>query len=260
MPRTPRIKWTRSQVGRLSAAVRAYNKAISDAIAASPTRAEYFPEPVTYQQMKSQITSARQLRNVVNRLNRSKREGAFDLVKQPRSGELVTRYERNEARIIRSVTERRKSQTRKRMGIEVDAGIRTGNMGTLQAENLKPSSITLDDMTVHQIRRSIDLANRVAPKTRADRAVAMYENYVKALDVEGFDIYHPKFYRALTDQIRTWSENDPDFLVWAFETHDETLMIDFVYDNFQSLAERVEYIRDGWEKARNEWEQRRANG
>ena len=133
-------------------------------------------------------------------------------------------------------------------------------MGTLQAENLKPSSITLDDMTVHQIRRSIDLANRIAPKTRADRAVAMYENYVKALDVEGFDIYHPSFYRALTDQIRSWSEDDPDFLVWAFETHDETLMIDFVYDNFQSLAARVEYIRDGWEKARNEWEQRRANG
>lgn len=253
MPRTPRIKWTRSQVGRLSAAVRAYNAAIEKAIAANPSRADYFPERVTYQQMKAQITSARQLRNVVNRLNRAKRPGAFELVKQG-TGELVSRYERNEARIIQSVRERAKAQQRKRMGLENEAGILTGNMGTLQAANLRPTSTRVPDMSVHQIRRAIELANRTAPKTKADRAFAMYENYVRALDTEGFDIYNPQFYRELVEQIRFWAEREPDFLVWAYEAHDERLVIDFVYDSFQQMESRVEYIRQGWADARAEWE------
>lgn len=253
MPRTPRIKWTRSQVGRLSAAVRAYNAAIDKAVAANPSRAEYFPERVTYQQMKAQITSARQLRNVVNRLNRAKRPEAFDLVKQG-TGELVSRYERNEARIILSVRERAKSQQRKRMGIENEAGIKTGNMGTLQALNLSPTTIRVPDMSVHQIRRAIDLANRKAPMTKADRAVKMYENYVKALDVEGFDIFNPEFYATLTNMLRDWADNDPDFLVWAIETNDERLVIDFVYDDFQGMSSRVDYIMSGWLETRAEWE------
>ena len=259
MPRTPRIKWTRSQVGRLSAAVRAYNRAIAAAVEANPARAEYLPAPVTYAEMKAQITTARQLRNVVNRLNRAKRPGAFDLVKQG-TGELVSRYERNEARIIQSVRERAKSQTRKRMGIEVDAGILTGNMGTLQAENLKPTTKRVPAMSVAQIRRMIDLSNRIAPKTRADRAVAMYENYIRSMESVGFDIYNPSFFRSMSEQIREWAETEPDFLVWAFETHDETLMIDFVYDEFQQMGARISYIKDGWDNAREAWEERGRRG
>ena len=56
------------------------------------------------------------------------------------------------------------------------------------------------------------------------------------------------------EEVRYWAGHDPDFLVWAYETHDERLAIDFVYDSFQQMDSRVEYIRQGWADARAEWE------
>ena len=41
--------------------------------------------------------------------------------------------------------------------------------------------------------------------------------------------------------------------MWAYETHDERLVIDFVYDSFQQMESRVEYIRQGWVDAWEEW-------
>lgn len=250
MRRTPKIKWTRRQVNRLSAAVRAYNKALG-AAGLDPTIA---PPEVSYQEMKSQITSAKQLNTIVNRLKRAKRKDAFELV-QTETG-VTTKYELRETRIAFSVKERRKSMERKARGIII--GERYVGSKSLTHAELAPATVKPAQMTQKQRRRLLETEFTASAKTKYDRAGDMYSNYVSAMETVGMDISNPTLFADIENIVNYAKDNEPEFLVWAFDNYGDELSIDYVYDDQQSMARRALVLRDAWDRAREEWNENHA--
>lgn len=250
MRRTPKIKWTRRQVNRLSAAVRTYNRAIR---AAGLDPMVSLPE-VTYQQLKSQITSAKQLNTIVNRLKRAKRKDAFHLV-QTETG-VVTKYELRETRIAFSVKERRKSMERKARGIILGERY-VGSKGLTYAE-LAPATVKPAQMTQKQRRRLLETEFIASAKNKYDRAGDMYSNYVSAMETVGMDISNPILFADIENIVNYAKDNEPEFLVWAFDNYGDELSIDYVYDDQQSMARRALVLRDAWDRAREEWNENHA--
>lgn len=99
MSREYRISWNRNQLRKLNSAVRRYNNALRRAAKADPLAHIYLPQEVSYKELKSSITTARALKNTVNRLTRVTRPKALEPVQQ-QDGSIVTRY--REARIRRA--------------------------------------------------------------------------------------------------------------------------------------------------------------
>lgn len=250
MRRTPKIKWTRRQVNRLSAAVRAYNKALG-AAGLDPTIA---PPEVSYQEMKSQITSAKQLNTIVNRLKRAKRKDAFELV-QTDTG-VTTKYELRETRIAFSVKERRKSMERKARGIIL--GERYVGSKSLTHAELAPATVKPAQMTQKQRRRLLETEFTASAKTKVDRAIDMYSNYVRAMETVGMDLTNPILFADVKNMVEYAVTNEPDFFVWALETYPDELSIDYVYDDQQSMARRAYVLQYTWNRAREEWNENHA--
>lgn len=250
MRRTPKIKWTRRQVNRLSAAVRAYNKALG-AAGLDPSIA---PPEVSYQEMKSQITSAKQLNTIVNRLKRVKRKDAFELV-QTETG-VTTKYELRETRIAFSVKERRKSMERKARGIIL--GERYVGSKSLTHAELAPATVKPAQMSQKQRRRLLETEFTASAKTKADRVIGMYSNYVSAMENVGMDLTNPILFADVKNMVEYAATNEPEFFVWALETYPDELSIDYVYDDQQSMARRAYVLQYSWNRAREEWNENHA--
>ena len=250
MRRTPKIKWTRRQVNRLSAAVRAYNRAVG----AAGLDPDIAPPEVSYQEMKSQITSAKQLNTIVNRLKRAKRKDAFELV-QTETG-VTTKYELRETRIAFSVKERRKSMECKARGIIL--GERYVGSKSLTYAELAPATVKPAQMTQKQRRRLLETEFTASAKTKVDRAIDMYTNYVRAMETVGMDLSNPILFADVKNMVEYAVTNEPDFFVWALETYTDELSIDYVYDDQQSMARRAFVLRDAWDRAREEWNENHA--
>lgn len=253
MPRTPRIRWTDAQVKRLDTAVRRYNAALSYARRTRPQDAEFLPSTASSRKLRSEITSARELNNVVNSLNRGGSASAFRLV-QTRSGEVMSRWRLREAQIAFSVQERRKAVERKKRGLVNSRGeIKTGNMGTIAEYNLAPAQRTPADMTADQIDRLLNRNREASRVNEYDRALSFYDNYMEAMENSGFLMRFPETASEILNIIREIRENDPSFLLRVYESYDESLRIDFVYDDNLYMTLRIVEMRDGWRNAYSDW-------
>ena len=234
----------------LSAAVRAYNRAVG----AAGLDPDIAPPEVSYQEMKSQITSAKQLNTIVNRLKRAKRKDAFELV-QTETG-VTTKYELRETRIAFSVKERRKSMECKARGIIL--GERYVGSKSLTYAELAPATVKPAQMTQKQRRRLLETEFTASAKTKVDRAIDMYTNYVRAMETVGMDLSNPILFADVKNMVEYAVTNEPDFFVWALETYTDELSIDYVYDDQQSMARRAFVLRDAWDRAREEWNENHA--
>ena len=252
MPRTPKIRWTQSQVSRLRSAVASYNAALGHARAAHPEAAPYMPDTMSFNNLRSEVTSARELNNLVNRLKRGSHATAFALV-QTNAGDITTRFELNEARIAFAVNERRKSMERRARGIQVGDVIQTGHMRELSEYNLMPSKLKPIDMTLEQLRRTVEVQDERGRSNKADRAYNMYLNYVTALNEAGFASDFPEQYRNIVSMIAEIAEEDPDYLVRMYESSNEALRIEFVYDDFMYMKVRADAIEEAVADAYSEW-------
>ena len=82
------ISWNENQLRKLNSAVRRYNNALRRAAKADPLAHIYLPQEVSYKELKSSITTARALKNTVNRLTRVTRPKALEPVQQ-KDGSIV---------------------------------------------------------------------------------------------------------------------------------------------------------------------------
>lgn len=252
MPRTPRIRWTDAQVKRLDSAVRRYNAALSYARRSRPQDAEYLPSTMSAKNLRSTIQSNRELNRIVNSLNRGGTASAFQLV-QNRRGEIMPKWQMREAQIAFSVQERRKSVERKRRGIETDAGIKTGNMGTIVEYNLKPATITPAEMSADQIERLLNRAREATRENVYDKAASFYEHYMDAMATSGMTTRFPKASGEVNAIITEIMAEDPAYLRQAYESFNEALRIDLVYDDNMYMTVRMTVIRKAWREIYNAW-------
>ena len=176
MSREYRISWNDSQLRKLNSAVRKYNNALRRAAKADPLAHIYLPQEVSYRELKSSITTARALKNTVNRLNRVTRPKALEPVQQ-QDGSIVTRYERHEYAVLRSVRERKKSMRAKAEGVVQP----TANAGTLKQAALSRDARPVSTLGAGAIRRFIETQSRELNMSNEEQVRRYYTNYMKSL-------------------------------------------------------------------------------
>lgn len=238
MPREYNISWNEAQRKRLNSAVRRYNNAIRKAAKANPIAAEFLPKEVSYQEIKSNITNRRALNNTVNRLSRITRPRALEFVAQEDQS-FVTRYERHEFSVLKSVRERKKSMKAKRLGIEQPE---PGRVGSLNQAALSPDKRHAKAFSAKGLKRFIETQERELNMSSVDKSRRYFKNYTTALQsvFGGFTDYDEAI-EMIEDKIIKLASQDFDLLQ---ESIDESPAIDFIYEPQEreaKLARLVEY-------------------
>ena len=238
MPREYNIAWTENQRKRLNSAVRRYNNAIRKAAKANPSAAEFLPPEVKYQEVKASITTSRALKNTVNRLNRIKKPRALELVRQ-QDASIITRYERGEYSILRSVRERAKSMRAKKLGIQQPKG----RMGSLEQAKLSPDKRPIGSLSSNAIRRFIKNMEREMNMSSRDKARRYYSNYMRAMRnvFGGFEDYD-EIIERIEGVILDMAEKD---LVQLFRSIDEAPDIEYIYEP-QAREDKLKRIYEYW--------------
>lgn len=238
MPREYNIAWTDNQRKRLNSAVRRYNNAIRKAAKANPSAAEFLPAEVKYQEVKANITTSRALNNTVNRLNRVLKPRALELVRQ-QDASIVTRYERNEYSILRSVRERAKSMRAKRLGIEQPKG----RMGSLEQAKLSPDKRPVGSLSSNAIKRFLANMEREMNMSSRDKARRYYSNYMRAMRnvFGGFEDYDIVI-DTIENVILEMAEKDLDKL---FKSIDDAPDIEYIYEP-QAREDKLKRIYEYW--------------
>nr|DAN45148.1 MAG TPA: hypothetical protein [Caudoviricetes sp.] len=238
MPREYNIAWTDSQRKRLNSAVRRYNNAIRKAVKTNPSAAEFLPPEVKYQEVKSNITTSRALNNTVNRLNRITKPRALELVRQ-QDASIVTRYERGEYSILRSVRERAKSMRAKKLGIQQPKG----RMGSLEQAKLSPDKRPVSSLSSNAIKRFLKNMEREMNMSRKDKARRYYSNYMRAMRnvFGGFEDYD-NVIDTIENVILEMAEKDLDKL---FKSIDGAPDIEYIYEP-QAREDKLKRIYEYW--------------
>lgn len=218
--------------------MRRYNNAIRKAAKANPSAAEFLPPEVKYQEVKSNITTSRALKNTVNRLNRVTKPRALELVRQA-DGSITTRYERGEYSILRSVRERAKSMRAKRLGIQQPKG----RMGSLEQAKLSPDKRPVGSLSSNAIRRFIENMAREINMSSRDKARRYYSNYMRAMrNVFGGFEHYDEIIDRIEEVILNMAEKDLEQL---FRSIDEAPEIEYIYEP-QAREDKLKRIYEYW--------------
>lgn len=232
--------------------MKSYNAALSYAKRQNPAGAAYMPDTVSYRDLRGEIQTARELRNVVNRLRRGGKAKAFALV-QNEAGTVTTRWQMREAQISFNTRERRKAMERIRLGIQNAAGILTGNIGTIQERGLRPSQLKPSKMNRAQMERIVELEREQTRKNAYDRAMDYYLNYTAALaQIGANNVGDGSTYQAIIESLSNIMEKDPNALIDMFWSGDDALEIDFVYDENVVIETRLHYALEAMQKVERE--------
>lgn len=245
MRREYKIKWTESQWRRLDSAVRRYNNAIRREKSKTPNSDIYLPNEVNYHDLKSQITTSRALNNVVNRLSRITRPGALQPVRQ-NDGSIVTKYERHEFAILKSVRERAKAKRARELQLKP---IAKHSIGSYEQNKAIPDKRKPAELSAKGLRRFIETQEREINMSSMEKARRYFGNYIKALDgvFGGFASYREQIedikgiiesgIMSNSQKMISWIENSPS--------------IQFVYDPYER-ASKLDILWEYWMKAKNE--------
>ena len=207
---------------KLNSAVRRYNNAIRRAVQNNPLAELYLPDEVTYKEVKASITTARALNNTVNRLTRITRPKALEPVQQ-QDGSIVTRYERHEYAVLKSVRERKKSMRAKAEGVVQP----TAGAGNLKQAALSRDTRPVSTLGAGTIRRFIETQSRQLNMSNEEQVRRYYTNYMKALwSVFGGFPEHDADIEHIEETILTMAKYGWEALVKAIE---DSPSISYIY-------------------------------
>lgn len=177
MSREYRISWNRNQLRKLNSAVRKYNNALRRAAKADPLAHIYLPQEVSYKELKSSITTARALKNTVNRLTRG--DEAQGLGAGAAAGRLH-RHPLRDARIRRAekrAGEEKEHEGQGRGSGSANGGCRKSEAGCpFQGHTPVVNVGSRGDKAFHRdaIMRQLNMSNE-------EQVRRYYTNYMKAL-------------------------------------------------------------------------------
>lgn len=239
MSREYNISWNENQRKKLNSAVRKYNNAIRRAVKANPAAAEFLPPEVSYKELKRNIKTRRALINTINRLMRATRPQALTLVRQ-NDGSIVTRYERHEFNILKSVRERAKSMRAKMMGVSRPE---KGRIGTLTQASLSRDDRKAENISAGSLRRFLETQEREMNRSNKEKVRRYYLNYMRALYTVfgGYEEYD-KLLEAIQDKIMHMASTDLNALMTRL---DMAAVIKFVYDPI-ARDEKMKLLIDYW--------------
>lgn len=205
---------------------------------ASPNASVYLPSEVDYHSLKAGITTARDLKNTVNRLKRASAPGALEPVRQEGGG-IVTKWERKEFAILKSVRERRKAAEARKL----KESKRKYTLGSYKNARLEPDRRKGSELSEKGLRRFIETQSIELAKSSRERAERYFENYITALDkvFGGFAEYDEDVSR-IKEIIRGGIDSGlPDMDEWL----ENSPALEFVYDPYER-AMKMDVLTDYW--------------
>lgn len=179
------IKWKRGDYIRLSKAVSRYNTLINT----SDVNSETLPEIQKYSELKSSITTRKELNRVVNSLKRANRENLSKTVKFD-SGESLTKYEYDELKKQRSNALRSLTREKNKI-LEERPSIGMGDERISEIEAIQTSLQNLENKTGKNFEKTILRIQKLGvADRRMKKALTFRENMYTALEgVSNFENY-----------------------------------------------------------------------
>lgn len=168
------IKWNRSDIGKLSSAVRQFNKTIKKLESAESDLV--LPDVVNYKELKSGITTRRELNRMIGSLRRFTNPAKQKAIKLD-SGIEITAWEYTELKAERRRAEKR--LTGELFGLEATLG--TGNKRINEIRGTIASLQKLETATGEDFRR---IRERIKVQGTSDfnrkKAKTFQDNFIKA--------------------------------------------------------------------------------
>lgn len=179
------IKWKRGDYIRLSKAVSRYNTLINT----SDVNSETLPEIQKYSELKSSITTRKELNRVVNSLKRANRENLSKTVKFD-SGESLTEYEYDELKKQRSNALRSLTREKNKI-LEERPSIGMGDERISEIEAIQTSLQNLEAKSGKNFEKTILRIQKLGVADRGmKKALTFRENMYTALEgVSNFENY-----------------------------------------------------------------------
>ena len=206
--------------------------------AADPNASVYLPSEVDYHSLKAGITTARALKNTVNRLKRASAPGALEPVRQEGGG-IVTKWDRKEFAILKSVRERRKAAEKRKLKEEK----RKYTLGSYKNARLEPDRRKGAELSEKGLRRFIETQTIELAKSSRQRAERYFENYITSLEkvFGGFAEYDEAVSR-INEIIRNGIKSGlPDMDEWL----ENSPALEFVYDPYER-GMKMKVLTDYW--------------
>ena len=142
---------------------------------------------------------------------------------QQQDGSIVTRYERHEYAVLRSVRERKKSMRAKAEGVVQP----TANAGTLKQAALSRDARPVSTLGAGAIRRFIETQSRELNMSNEEQVRRYYTNYMKSLwSVFGGFPEHDADIAHIEEMMLTMAKDDWKGLVKSIEASPS---IEYIY-------------------------------
>lgn len=236
------IKWKRGDYVKLSKAVSRYNTLINT----SDVNSETLPEIQKYSELKTRITTRKELNRVINSLKRANRENLSKTVKFD-SGESLTEYEYGElkkqrANALRSLTREKNKILIERPSIGM-GDERISEIEAIQTslQNLESKTGKIFEKTILRIQK-LGVADRRMKKALTFRenmytaleGISNFENY-ETLKKELDKIKNPqKFYEYVKQSpilmdIFLWYKKPEDLHYGSFSSNQEAFNSSLLY-------------------------------
>lgn len=180
------IKWKRGDYIKLSKAVSRYNKVINKT---SDLDMDTLPDIKKYSELKSNITTRKELNRVINSLNRVNSENLSKTVTFP-SGEKMTEYEYGELKKQRANALRSLTREKNKI-LEERPSIGMGDERISEIEAIQQSLQNLEGKTGKSFEKTVMRIEKLGVADRGmKKAITFRENMYTALEgVSNFENY-----------------------------------------------------------------------
>lgn len=185
------IKWKKGDYVKLGRAVALFNRTISEH--QTLENKLYLPDEVEYKEIKSKITTRKELNRVLNSLRRITNENAFELY-ETTAGEIFTNWERRELSIQRGIATRRLQAELKELNKPLENGYSRVQMGSVRAKEIEAQIKNLETFETkkgYELERLVRRIRNIGVSDYGMRKAIVYrENYFEMLKTyENYDNY-----------------------------------------------------------------------
>ena len=217
MQKLYRIRWREADIKELRTAVRLYNRKRNSLIRQVPELEDFLPKKRTVQEIKAEIGTRNDFRNMVKSLRRFLDKGAETPV-VTKSGVKTTKYQIKEGQIQKRRINIKRAKERKNAKVSTKAG----TMGSIKANELRPKKFNPNTIRPEDWDEFTDNMERLSmQKYDMDRMLRYKDNYYKALEGQLGKEWADKII-SLLDGVSAESIYDAYYL-------DADMQIDYIY-------------------------------
>lgn len=213
MSKRNNFNWKPNDETELKKAVKNFNAKVTRQIKKNPDNAKYYPEKVSYKELKELVKSRHDLNREINSLRRFSKKGAEEIVELPgynKHNISLTKWQKEDMQ--RRTYNINKKRARRRKAISeiemTDRGEKTGykkgdfGMGSIKDLEMAPMTAFTDAMELRDLKgRARALRKESSSEYWNEKDEILKQNYIEALERN----YSESDVKEITDKIKDMS-------------------------------------------------------